>query len=88
MRRVDQPRDLPAQRRFHLAPVEAFSSIEAPALVMTGSRSPLSQQRTVERLVELLPHGTLRRFDGVGHMAPITHHALIDAAIVEHVCAS
>jgi hypothetical protein len=28
---------------------------------------------------------SLRRFDGLGHMAPITHHTLIDAAIVEFV---
>jgi pimeloyl-ACP methyl ester carboxylesterase len=65
-----------------------FAAISVPTLVMTGARSPLSEQRTCERLAELLPRATLRRFEGVGHMAPITHHAQIDAAIVEHVCAS
>lgn len=63
----------------------AFHTIAAPTLVMTGSLSPATEQRTVERLAELLPNGTMRRFDGLGHMGPITHHALVNAAIVDHL---
>ena len=62
-----------------------FAAITAPSLLMTGSRSPITAQRTVERLAEALPHGVLSRFEGVGHMAPITHHALVDDAIVAFV---
>jgi pimeloyl-ACP methyl ester carboxylesterase len=62
-----------------------FAAITAPALLMVGSRSPMTEQRTVERLAATLPASTLRRFDGVGHMAPITHQAMIDAAIIEHI---
>ena len=62
-----------------------FATIDAPALVMGGTASPIAEQRVVQRLGEALPHGTWRRFEGVGHMAPITHHAMIDAAIIEHV---
>lgn len=58
-----------------------FAAITAPALLLYGSRSPLTERRTVERLAEALPAGTLRRFEGVGHMAPITHHAMIDGAL-------
>lgn len=58
-----------------------FSVIQAPTLVMTGSRSPLAEQRAVERLVECLPDGELRRFDGMGHMGPITHHKEVDGVV-------
>jgi pimeloyl-ACP methyl ester carboxylesterase len=65
-----------------------FRAITAPVLVMTGSRTPLAEQRTVQRLVEALPHATMRRFDGMGHMGPITHHAIVDAAIAEFLTAA
>ncbi|HEY4182709.1 MAG TPA: alpha/beta fold hydrolase [Kofleriaceae bacterium] len=58
-----------------------FSTITAPTLVMSGSRSPLAERRTVERLVEVMPNAVMKTFDGVGHMAPITHQALVDGAI-------
>jgi pimeloyl-ACP methyl ester carboxylesterase len=62
-----------------------FAAITAPALLMVGTRSPMTEQRSVERLAAALPGSTLRRFEGLGHMAPITHHAMIDAAIAEHL---
>jgi pimeloyl-ACP methyl ester carboxylesterase len=62
-----------------------FATITAPALLLYGSTSPMTEQRTVERLASALPASTLRRFEGVGHMAPITHHAMIDGAIAEFI---
>ena len=65
-----------------------FAAITAPALVMGGLRSPLTERRTVERLADLLPAGRLQMFEGAGHMGPITHHAAVNAAIVAHVQAT
>lgn len=62
-----------------------FAAITAPTLVMFGSLTHPTEQRAVQRLTEVLPNSTLRRFDGLGHMGPITHYKLIDGAIVEHI---
>jgi pimeloyl-ACP methyl ester carboxylesterase len=58
-----------------------FAEVTAPALIMGGGHTPLTERRTVERLADALPHGELRMFDGAGHMGPITHHAAVNAAI-------
>jgi pimeloyl-ACP methyl ester carboxylesterase len=58
-----------------------FAEVTAPTLVMGGQRSPLTERRTLERLVEALPAARLQIFDGAGHMGPITHHAAVNAAI-------
>jgi hypothetical protein len=42
----------------------------------------------VEKLGAALPHARARFFAGVGHMGPISHAPLVNAAIVEHVDAS
>jgi pimeloyl-ACP methyl ester carboxylesterase len=65
-----------------------FAPIAAPALIMGGSRSPLTERRTVERLAQALPAAQLQIFDGLGHMGPITHHAIVNVAIAAHVRAS
>jgi pimeloyl-ACP methyl ester carboxylesterase len=65
-----------------------FAAIRAPTLVMGGARSPLTERRTVERLTEAVPGARLEIFDGAGHMGPITHHALVNAAIAAHVRAA
>lgn len=62
-----------------------FATITAPTLVLGGTRSPPTERRTIERLVEAIPHAELRIIDGAGHMGPITHHAIVNAAIAAHV---
>ena len=64
---------------------DGFAEIIAPSLLMYGSRSPATEQRTVQRLAEALPESYLRRFEDVGHRAPISHHARVNEAIVEFV---
>lgn len=59
----------------------AFADIQAPALILGGSRSPLTERRTIERLAGILPHARLEILEGAGHMGPITHHAQVNAAI-------
>lgn len=65
-----------------------FATIRAPTLVMGGARTPLTERRTVERLSAAVPGARLEMFDGAGHMGPITHHAVVNAAIAAHVRAS
>ncbi|HET9623839.1 MAG TPA: alpha/beta fold hydrolase [Kofleriaceae bacterium] len=62
-----------------------FAAVTAPALILGGARTPAVERRTIERLVALLPDARLQIVDGAGHMGPITHHAVVNAAIFEHV---
>ena len=62
-----------------------YATITAPALVMGGGNSPLTEQRVVEKLGAALPRATVRFFPGAGHMGPISHSALVNAAIAAHL---
>ena len=65
-----------------------FAAIAAPTLIMGGTRSPLTERRTVERLAQAVPGARLELLDGAGHMGPITHHAAVNALIAAHVRAT
>jgi pimeloyl-ACP methyl ester carboxylesterase len=65
-----------------------FQKIEAPTLLLGGERSPVTEQRVLERLAAGLPHATYQRFAGIGHMGPISHAALINDAICAHIRAT
>lgn len=65
-----------------------YATIAVPTLVMGGGNSPLTERRVVENLGAALPHATVQFFPGVGHMGPVSHAALVNAAIVAHVQAS
>jgi pimeloyl-ACP methyl ester carboxylesterase len=58
-----------------------YATITAPTLLMGGRSSPLTEQRVVEKLGATLPHATVQFFEGAGHMGPISHAALVNAAI-------
>ncbi|HEU0036129.1 MAG TPA: alpha/beta hydrolase [Kofleriaceae bacterium] len=62
-----------------------YAQITVPTLVLGGGRSPLAERRVLDKLARTLPAATLRVFPELGHMAPITHAAIVNAAIVEHV---
>jgi pimeloyl-ACP methyl ester carboxylesterase len=65
-----------------------YATITVPTLVLGGEATPLTERRVVEKLGASLPHARARFFPGVGHMGPISHAPLVNAAIVEHVDAS
>jgi len=67
-----------------------YATIAAPTLILGGAHSPLAERRVVEKLGAALPHATARFLDGVGHMGPISHAALVNEAIAAHLrhCAS
>jgi pimeloyl-ACP methyl ester carboxylesterase len=65
-----------------------WASIDAPALILGGAKSPLSERRVVQRLGEVLPRATVQSFADVGHMGPISHAPLVNAAIASHLRAN
>ncbi|HEX8619705.1 MAG TPA: alpha/beta hydrolase [Thermoanaerobaculia bacterium] len=65
-----------------------YGTITVPTLILGGATSPLAERRVVEKLGAALPRGRAHFFDNVGHMGPITHAPLVNAAIVEHVRAA
>ena len=67
---------------------ERYGMITAPTLLMGGGRTTMSERRTLERLAEALPRARLEIFPDMGHMGPITHADVVNAAIAAHVTAS
>ena len=62
-------------------PLAAFAALDMPVLYMTGGRSLESAHAVARRLVPVLPRVTVQTFDGLGHMAPVTHADTVNAAI-------
>ena len=62
-----------------------YATIGVPALLLGGEASPMTERRVIERLGEALPRATVRLFPGVGHMGPISHASLVNAAIAAHL---
>jgi pimeloyl-ACP methyl ester carboxylesterase len=62
-----------------------YATITVPTLVLTGTRSPLSEQLVCRRLAEALPRARLQTFADMGHMAPITNADAVNAAIAAHL---
>jgi pimeloyl-ACP methyl ester carboxylesterase len=64
------------------APPEAFRDLDIPVLLMTGKRSRLSAHGVIRRLARLLPRVEVVEFEKLGHMGPLTHPAVVNAAIL------
>jgi pimeloyl-ACP methyl ester carboxylesterase len=62
-----------------------YGAIAAPTLLLGGAQSPMAERRVLQRLAENLPRATLEVFDGMGHMGPVTHASVVNAAIVGHL---
>jgi len=62
-----------------------YATITAPTLILGGANSPLAERRVVAKLGAALPHATARFIDGVGHMGPISHAAIVNEAIAAHL---
>lgn len=62
-----------------------YRTITVPTLLMNGAASPLSERRVVEKLAAALPRADRSELPRLGHMGPITHAALINPKIAEHI---
>jgi len=54
-------------------PASAYAGIAAPALLMTGTETPVTERRVVDVLAATLPRARLEVIEGAGHMGPLTH---------------
>jgi pimeloyl-ACP methyl ester carboxylesterase len=68
----------PDQARLRL---DQLGQIACPVLALCGSTSPAVTHRILDAVAEGVPDVTRRCLAGVGHMGPITHPALVSAAI-------
>ena len=62
-------------------PLEAFSALDVPVLYMVGERSPASSRSVARLLTKVLPRVEVIEFEGLGHMGPVTHPAVVNTAI-------
>jgi pimeloyl-ACP methyl ester carboxylesterase len=70
------------------SPASAYAKIVAPALLLAGGRSPVAARRVVALLAAALPHARTLEVAEAGHMGPLTHGEVVNAAIVAHVLAA
>lgn len=66
-------------------PIEAYDSVTAPSLFITGELTPHTAQRVVEIFAKGLPNARYEKIAGAGHMGPITHAAQVNPIIVKHI---
>lgn len=66
-------------------PLSAFETLDVPVLYMVGERSPASSRGVYGLLARALPRATIVEFPRLGHMAPVTHPDVINAAIEQHL---
>lgn len=62
------------------APLQAFRALDIPVLYMTGKRSPASAHGVARLLATVLPRVERVEFEALGHMGPITHPEMVNAA--------
>ncbi len=62
-------------------PLEAFAALNIPVLYMVGKNSPASSTGVARLLASVLPSVELMRFEGLGHMGPVTHPELVNDAV-------
>lgn len=69
-------------------PLAAFSTLNIPVLYMIGKNSPASSQGVGRLLISAMPQVQLVEFEGLGHMGPITHPEVVNAAVARFLSAS
>jgi pimeloyl-ACP methyl ester carboxylesterase len=64
-------------------PLEAFATLDVPVLYMIGGRSPPSSRSVARLLTQVLPRVEVMEFETLGHMGPVTHPQVVNAAICQ-----
>ena len=64
-------------------PLAAFSALQCPVLLLTGSASPLASRAVSRRLASALPNVEVIELEGLGHMAPVTQPQLVNPRIAQ-----
>ena len=63
--------------------LDAFRVLNMPVLYMVGQSSTQSALGVARLLTSVLPRVDVIKFDGLGHMGPITHPQQVNAAIAD-----
>jgi pimeloyl-ACP methyl ester carboxylesterase len=66
-------------------PLPAYSLLDLPVLYLVGSKSPPSTRAVARLLTQTLPNVTPAELKDAGHMAPLTHPGIVNAAIQEYL---
>ena len=66
-------------------PLQAYRAIRAPALLMSGEKSPLPARRVCVRFAQGLPDARRVELAGAGHMAPIINSGEVNAELTAHL---
>jgi len=62
-------------------PLSDFGALDVPVLLMVGRDSPASSRGVARLLASVLPRLQWLELEGLGHMGPITHPEVVNAAI-------
>ena len=62
-------------------PLSLLARLDLPVLLMSGDASPVSSLGVTRLLAGAMPRVRTISFEGVGHMGPLTHSDLVNAAI-------
>lgn len=90
-RRAAAARAMPAVRSQWSAvfaettPLSAYASLDLPTLCLVGGRSPASARAVARLLASALPDVSTAELAEAGHMAPVTHPDLVNAAIEAYI---
>ena len=63
------------------AQLKSFRSLDIPVLYMVGKRSTASAHGVARLLTAALPRVEMVEFEKLGHMGPVTHPEIVNAAI-------
>jgi pimeloyl-ACP methyl ester carboxylesterase len=66
-------------------PLQAYTCISVPTLILCGSRSPRPSRAITRLLTDTLPRARHRTLRGAGHMSPLTHPGDVNPLILEHL---
>lgn len=68
--------------------IDAYRSLSAKTLLVTGERSPIAARRVVARLGEAISGARVERLAGAGHMGPLTHLEPWNQLLADHLAGS
>ncbi len=69
-------------------PLSVFSVIDAPVLLLTGSKSPAAAKYLVGKIGAALKNANIVEIENAGHMGPITHADQVNLVVEEFLDAT
>ena len=63
----------------------AYEELQVPTSIIRGDQSRVPAMSVAASLARAIPTAVLQTIEGAGHMLPLTHKALVQAAIGQHI---